>query len=104
MVCVEHTLVCRGLFRGSIALDAESPFSAPAVMMAAVMGSSAMCLTLLLVLHAPLQGQPPARRDTTINIYHYALDLEVPESPAVVALDLMPSRTLAATAPKPVGL
>jgi hypothetical protein len=42
--------------------------------------------------------------DTVINIYRHVLDLEPPESPALVALGATTSYTRAATAPKPLAL
>jgi hypothetical protein len=39
-----------------------------------------------------------------VNLYRFVLDLEVPESPALVALGLVTSQALAATAPKPLGM
>ncbi|HSJ15501.1 MAG TPA: hypothetical protein VK939_13850 [Longimicrobiales bacterium] len=38
-----------------------------------------------------------------INVYRYILDVDVPESPALLALDLAPARVPRAAAPKPVA-
>lgn len=38
-----------------------------------------------------------------INVYHYILDVDVPESPALLALDMAQARVPRAAAPKPVA-
>ncbi|WP_147470162.1 hypothetical protein [Corallococcus sp. AB049A] len=43
-----------------------------------------------------------AGSDDDINLYRYVLDVDVPESPALVALDEAPLRVLLGAAPKPV--
>lgn len=45
-------------------------------------------------------GTAPAQSD--INIYRYVLDTDVPEAPALVALDETPTRVLLGAAPKPL--
>ncbi|WP_375754957.1 hypothetical protein [Corallococcus exercitus] len=47
-------------------------------------------------------GAASARDDDNINLYRYVLDLDVPESPALVALEEAPLRVLLGAAPKPV--
>lgn len=44
-----------------------------------------------------------AQRPDTINVYRYILDVDVPESAALLALDLTPTRVPRAAAPKPVA-
>jgi hypothetical protein len=44
-----------------------------------------------------------AQRADTINVYRYILDVDVPESPALLALDLAAVRVPRAAAPKPVA-
>lgn len=43
-----------------------------------------------------------ARAGDDINLYRFVLDVDVPESPALVAMDRAPTRVLLGTAPKPV--
>lgn len=57
-------------------------------------------LALMSTLLVP--GMAGARDDDTINIYRYVLDVDVPESPALVAMDEAPLRVLLGAAPKPV--
>jgi hypothetical protein len=54
---------------------------------------------LLLCAPAALSAQSPSR----INIYRYVLGVDVPESPALIALDQTPSRVLRGSAPKPIA-
>jgi hypothetical protein len=44
-----------------------------------------------------------AQRAESINVYRYILDVDVPESPALLALDLTAARVPRAAAPKPVA-
>jgi hypothetical protein len=43
-----------------------------------------------------------AQQSPKVNIYRFVLDVDVPESPALVALDAAPSQVLRGSAPKPV--
>jgi len=58
-------------------------------------------LALGLTLFAPLtaSGQDSPR----VNIYRFVLGVDVPESPALVALDRTPTRVLRGSAPKPMA-
>ncbi|MFP2896945.1 hypothetical protein [Corallococcus sp. 4LFB] len=47
-------------------------------------------------------GTASARDGDNINLYRYVLDMDVPESPALVALEEAPLRVLLGAAPKPV--
>ncbi|RKG70701.1 hypothetical protein D7W79_31535 [Corallococcus exercitus] len=47
-------------------------------------------------------GTASARDGDNINLYRYVLDVDVPESPALVALEEAPLRVLLGAAPKPV--
>ncbi|NOK12414.1 hypothetical protein [Corallococcus exercitus] len=47
-------------------------------------------------------GAASARDGDNINLYRYVLDVDVPESPALVALEQAPLRVLLGAAPKPV--
>lgn len=49
-------------------------------------------------------GAARAQQAGPVNLYRFVLDIEVPESPALVALGLAPTHALSATAPKPFGL
>jgi hypothetical protein len=44
-----------------------------------------------------------AQQTHKINVYRFVLDVDVPESPAFVALDVAPSQVLRGSAPKPVA-
>ncbi|MHA7634340.1 hypothetical protein [Corallococcus sp. M7] len=57
-------------------------------------------LSLMGALLAP--GAASARDSDTINLYRYVLDVDVPESPALVAMEEAPLRVLLGAAPKPV--
>ncbi|NPC75301.1 hypothetical protein HPP05_36700 [Corallococcus exiguus] len=47
-------------------------------------------------------GAASARDSDNINLYRYVLDVDVPESPALVAMEEAPLRVLLGAAPKPV--
>ncbi|RKH57414.1 hypothetical protein D7W81_31295 [Corallococcus aberystwythensis] len=49
-----------------------------------------------------MPGAGSARDGDNINLYRYVLDVDVPESPALVALEEAPLRVLLGAAPKPV--
>lgn len=52
-----------------------------------------------------LEGGTLAAQDTlSINIYRFVLGVDVPESPALVAMGVAPAHVLLAGAPKPVAL
>jgi len=55
---------------------------------------------VLLALLVP--GTASAQGDVNVNIYRYVLDVDVPEAPALVALEETPTRVLLGAAPKPV--
>ena len=68
-------------------------------------GDRSLCFLALcpaVLLHA-LVGQVSAQTPERINIYRYVLDIEVPESPALVALGVAPFHVLASTTPKPLS-
>jgi hypothetical protein len=44
-----------------------------------------------------------AQQNQKVNIYRFVLDADVPESPALVALDVAPTQVLRGSAPKPVA-
>ncbi len=69
-------------------------------------GSASLVLRALGVAVLALATSRAASGQETepVNLYRFVLDLEVPESPALVALGLAPSQALAATAPKPLGM
>jgi hypothetical protein len=52
----------------------------------------------LSVFPAGLTAQAPAR----VNIYRYVLDVDIPESAGLIALDATPSHVLKGSAPKPI--
>jgi hypothetical protein len=58
---------------------------------------AAACLALLIA--APLSAQDT----TTVNIYRFVLGVDVPESPAFVALGVAPTHVLRGSAPKPIA-
>ncbi len=45
--------------------------------------------------------QETAAQDRRDNIYRYVLDIDVPESPGLVALDLLSTKVLRGSSPKP---
>ncbi|WP_126933838.1 hypothetical protein [Corallococcus sp. AB018] len=57
-------------------------------------------LSMVGALLAP--GAASARDSDNINLYRYVLDVDVPESPALVAMEEAPLRVLLGAAPKPV--
>jgi len=57
--------------------------------------------TLLVALSAPAGAW--SQSSPRINIYRFVLGVDVPESPALVALDRTPSRVLRGSAPKPIA-
>jgi hypothetical protein len=64
-----------------------------------------MIRVLLLVTLAALwqAGRLPAQDSDRINIYRFILDIDVPESAALVAMGLAPAHVLRASAPKPLA-
>lgn len=48
-------------------------------------------------------GALAAQTTTTVNIYHFILGVDVPESPAFVALGVAPTHVLRGSAPKPIA-
>ncbi|WP_147450254.1 hypothetical protein [Corallococcus carmarthensis] len=56
----------------------------------------------LAVMGALLASGAARAQDDNINLYRYVLDVDVPESPALVALEQAPLRVLLGAAPKPV--
>jgi hypothetical protein len=48
-----------------------------------------------------LLGHPAAAQERPDNIYRYVLDIDIPESPGLVALDLLSTKVLRGSAPKP---
>lgn len=58
---------------------------------------------LVAVATVALPSRAAAQQERWINFYRYVLDIEVPESPALVALDLAPTHAFRATSPKPIG-
>ena len=69
-------------------------------------GSRSLVLRVLpvAVLTLSAAGAASAQETERVNLYRFVLDLEVPESPALVTLGLAPTHALAATAPKPFGM
>jgi hypothetical protein len=51
-----------------------------------------------------LATQPAAAQESRTNIYRYVLDVDLPESPGFVALDLLPMKVLRGSAPRPFML
>jgi hypothetical protein len=71
--------------------------------------ATCVVLTCILVASSPAAAQRPRSpeacgQDTIINVYRHILDLEPPESPALVALEATTSHSRAATSPKPLAL
>jgi hypothetical protein len=58
---------------------------------------------LLMAAMAATATTASAQRAETINVYRYILDVDVPESPALLALDLTAARVPRAAAPKPLA-
>jgi hypothetical protein len=62
---------------------------------------SRVALTSGLVLFAPALAS--AQDASRVNVYRFVLGADVPESPALVALDRTPTRVLRGSAPKPIA-
>ena len=60
-----------------------------------------LALTPGLALSAPALGS--AQDASRVNIYRFVLGVDVPESPALIALDRTPTRVLRGSAPKPIA-
>lgn len=58
---------------------------------------------LVLLLHAVAMGPAYAQAPARINIYRYVLDIDVPESPGLVALDATGNHVLRGSSPKPIA-
>jgi hypothetical protein len=56
--------------------------------------------TVLLLLSAPAGW---AQSSARVNLYRFVLGVDIPESPALIALDRTPSRVLRGSAPKPIA-
>jgi hypothetical protein len=62
-----------------------------------------------LIVHSPLLlplAAPPgagAQTSARVNIYRFVLGVDVPESPALIALDRTPTRVLRGSGPKPIA-
>lgn len=63
--------------------------------------ASGVALASGLVLFAPALAS--AQDTSGVNIYRFVLGVDVPESPALVALDRTPTRVLRGSAPKPIA-